>query len=189
MIDGLRRPDVLPKESYVDLHKVDRLTELVSILLEEIDVKKYGVNVGKVNNEPYLNNWFQFILLPFEYEESFYVEYPELSESKAVTDVIEFAKNMSGLERLAINILEPCSLLPLHYDNGSNADDEGDPPHYNLLVPLGNNGHSIVNDKLYINKSGDALIFDPQSYHGGFNSTYEDRYNYFVKIRNESIQY
>lgn len=187
MTNELRRPDILPNESYVDLHKVDKLTELVLDLIERVDVKQYGVNVGKVNNEPYLDGWYSVIVMPFEHEDAFYVEYPELYD--AAKDLIAYAKTMAGMDRLAINILEPCCLLPLHYDNGTNADDMGNPPHYNILVPLSGNGHSIVNDKLYVNKKGEPLIFDPQSFHGGFNSTYEDRYNYFVKVKNEAFQY
>jgi hypothetical protein len=184
MTNELRRPDVLPNESYVDIHKMEKLTELVHELIEKINVKPFGVDVGKVNNEPF-RGWYSVIVLPFEREDVFYVRYPELHE--AAQDVINYAKTMKGLDRLAINILEPGCLLPLHYDNWTNADDMGDPPHYNILVPLNGNGHSIVNDKLYVNKKDEPLIFDPQSYHGGFNSTYEDRYNYFIKIKNEAF--
>lgn len=187
MNSTLRRPDVLPNESYVDLHKIDRLTELVHELIEKIDVKPFGVDVGKANNEPLLKGWYSVIVLPFEYEDTHYVLYPELHE--AAQDMINYAKTMEGLERIAINILEPGCLLPLHYDNWTNADDIGDPPHYNILVPLNGRGHSVVNDKLYVNEQDVPIIFDPQSYHGGFNSTYEDRYNYFVKVKNEAFRY
>ncbi len=72
-MNTLRRPDVLPNECYVDLQKMDKLTGLIHELIEKIDVKPFGVDVGKANNEPLLKGWFSVIVLPFEYEDAHYV--------------------------------------------------------------------------------------------------------------------
>jgi hypothetical protein len=180
-----KRPDILPNESYIDFDKIPQLTSLIQQLVDTVDIKSFGVDVG-VANEGIHIGWYSTIVMPFEHIDSFYVKYPELHE--AAQDVLEFAKTMQGVDRIAINTLAPVALLPLHYDNEANEDDDILIPHYNLLVPLTDGGHSIVNDKLYENHYGVPIIFDPQALHGAINSTREWRMNYFVKVKNEAFR-
>jgi hypothetical protein len=180
-----KRPDILPNESYIDFDKIPQLTSLIQQLVDTVDIKSFGVDVG-VANEGIHIGWYSTIVMPFEHIDSFYVKYPELHE--AAQDVLEFAKTMQGVDRIAINTLAPVALLPLHYDNEANEDDDILIPHYNLLGPLTDGGHSIVNDKLYENHYGVPIIFDPQALHGAINSTREWRMNYFVKVKNEAFR-
>tara|TARA_B110000858_G_scaffold189049_1_gene235341 strand:+ start:569 stop:1138 length:570 start_codon:yes stop_codon:yes gene_type:complete len=178
------RPVILPNESYIDNDKITHLTKLIQQLVDTVDIKSFGVDVGMVN-KGYNIGWYSTIVMPFEHEDTFYVKYPELHD--AAQEVLAFAKTMNGIDRIAINTLAPVSLLPLHYDNESDEDDKIPIPHYNLLVPLTDGGHSIVNDRLYENYYGVPIIFDPQSHHGAINSSEEWRMNYFVKVKNEAF--
>ena len=183
----MKRPDILPADSYVDIEKLPRLVELIRELVDSVDLTPYTIDV--VQNEEGLSlGWRNVIIMPYQNaNDNYYIEYPELTE--ASKEVVKYASTMSGVDRIAINILPPANIVPLHYDNADNSDDGIIPPHYNLLVPLDNNGHSIVNEKLIKNEYGVPLIFDPQSYHGAFNSTFETRINFFAKVTNESFHY
>jgi len=179
-----KRPAILPNESYIDFDKISQLTTLIQQLVDTVDIKSFGVDVGVATEGTHIG-WYSTIVMPFEHLDFFYVKYPELHE--AAQDVLAFAKTMQGVDRIAVNTLAPITLLPLHYDNEANEDNGIPIPHYNLLVPLTDGGHSIVNDKLYENHYGVPIIFDPQSLHGAINSTREWRMNYFVKVKNEAF--
>lgn len=182
----MSRSAILKNENYVDLSKVSKLTRLVKELFDKIDVEKFKVDIGEKNTGTTVR-WYSVIIIPHTdvKNDAYYINYEELD--KAAADLIAHAKNMEGMERLALNILEPCSVVPMHYDNYSD-DNEKECAYYNLLVPLDNNGYSIVGEKLIKNKDGEPIIFDPQTYHGGMNDTLDIRRNYFCKIKNEAFR-
>lgn len=180
------RPEILDLKRYVDYQKIPKLVSLAKELFEKIDVEPFKVDVGEKNVGTSIR-WYSVIIIPHKHNDAHYVYYEELENAAA--DLIAHAKSMKGLERLAINILEPCSVVPIHYDNDSDSDDGILCPFYNILVPLDSHGYSIVNNKLIKNEDGVALIFDPQSHHGAINDTLDIRRNFFVKVRNDAFDY
>lgn len=179
------RPAIVETTNYVDHNKIDTLTSLVKDFLGRIDAEKFKVDIGEKNVGKTIR-WYSVIVTPHKVDDAHYVRYEELDQ--AASELISFAKSMAGMERLAINILEPCSVVPMHYDNDADTDDGHLCPFYNLLVPLDDNGYSIVNNTLIKNADGEPLIFDPQSHHGAMNDTLDIRRNYFCKIKNEAFR-
>jgi len=180
------RPEMLELSKYVDHEKIPKLVSLAKELFEKIDLEPFKVDVGKKNVGTSIR-WYSVIIVPHKTNDVHYVFHEELES--AAKDLICHARSMQGLERLALNILEPCSVVPIHYDNESDSDDRKLCPFYNILVPLDSNGYSIVNNKLIKNEDGQAIIFDPQSQHGAMNDTLEIRRNFFIKVRNEAFNY
>jgi hypothetical protein len=181
----MNRPAILDAKDYVDYDKIPKLVSLVKELFQNIDLEPFKVDIGEKNVGTTIR-WYSVIIIPHTdvQEDAYYIRYKELDEAAA--DLVAHAKSMEGMERLALNILEPCSVVPMHYDNYSD-DDEKECAYYNLLVPLDNNGYSIVGEKLIKNKDEEPIVFDPQTYHGGMNDALDIRRNFFCKIKNEAF--
>lgn len=180
------RPSILDSTSYIDYDKIPKLVSLANTLLDNIDLTPFRVDIGEKNVGTSIR-FYSVIIIPHERDDIYYVSYNELNEAAA--ELVAHANSMIGMKRLAINILEPCSVIPMHYDNEADSDTGEIHSFYNFLIPLDSNVYSIVNDKLIKNNDGEPLVFDPQSFHGGINDTLEIRQNLFFRIANEAFKY
>jgi hypothetical protein len=181
----MKRPSMLDPKSYIDYDKIPMLVSLVKEVFDRIDLFPYKVDIGEKNVGQSIR-WYSVILIPHKTDDVYYIKYEHLETSAA--EIIAYARSMAGLERLVLNILEPCSVVPMHYDNEDDSDNGEVCSFYNLLIPLDSNGYSIVNDRIFKNHDGEPLVFDPQSHHGAMNDTLDIRRNFFCRIRNEAFR-
>ena len=114
--------------------------------------------------------------------------------SKAALEIIEYAKTISGLDRITLNFLKPLSLMPIHIDGKPGPvkdiglgeyDISG--PHYNVIIPVNTAGRSIIDDKVISNEQGKAIVFDCQIPHGAMNDSLETRITIFLLINKEEF--
>lgn len=175
-------PMILEPEAYVDNNKIPRLIELVQEFVKK-GVDHLGVDIGEKNVGQSIN-WKSIIVVPYEKDE-YWTHSPELDDK--AKDVIAFAKDMAGVERFAINILYKCSLIPIHLDDDSRPEYDNSGRYYNIIIPLDDNGWSIIDSKLIKNKAGSTLVFDGQLPHGGMNDTLETRITIFLNVNKKAF--
>ena len=173
---------ILEPSAYVDNDKIPKLVELVQEFMKQ-DVDHLGVDIGEKNVGQSIN-WKSIIVIPYAKDE-YWTHNQELDDK--AKHIIEHAKNMQGVERFAINILYKCSLIPIHLDDDKRPEYDSSGSYYNIIIPMDNNGYSIVDYKLIKNKAGETLVFEGQLTHGVMNDTLETRVTIFLNVNKEAF--
>jgi len=178
----METPMILEASAYVDNDKIPKLVELVKEFVKQ-DVDHLGVDIGEKNVGESIN-WKSIIVIPYEKDE-YWTHNQELDDKAKA--VVEYAKGMAGMERFAINILYKCSLIPIHLDDDQRPEYDSSGRYYNIIVPMDNNGYSIIDYKLIKNKIGNTLVFDGQLPHGGMNDTLDTRITIFLNVNKKAF--
>ena len=179
----MERPMIVEPETYVDFDKIPTLVEYVNEFVKQ-DMSKFWVDVGEKNVGESIR-WYSIIVMPYENGDAYWTYNQEL-EDKA-KHIIDYVKDMAGVERCAINILEKVSLIPIHLDDDKRPEHDTSGRLYNILIPLNDNGWSLVDGNMIKNKAGVPLVFDGQLPHGGMNDTLDTRMTIFLNVRKESF--
>jgi hypothetical protein len=178
----MEQPMILESSAYVGNDKIPKLVELVQKFMKQ-DVDHLGVDIGEKNVGQSIN-WKSIIVIPYAKDE-YWTHNQELDDK--AKHIIEHAKSMQGVERFAINILYKCSLIPIHLDDDKRPEYDSNGSYYNIIIPMDNNGYSIIDYKLIKNKEGETLVFDGQLPHGGMNDTLETRVTIFLNVNKEAF--
>jgi hypothetical protein len=178
----MKRPMILPPESYIDNDKIPKLVEFVEEFMKQ-DVSNFWVDIGEKNVGTSIN-WKSIIVNPYADDE--YWSFNQEFDDKA-RHIIDYVKTMKGVERFAINVLFKASLIPIHVDDNRRPEYDDTGRYYNLLIPIYDHGYSIIDYKLIKNKTRVALVFDGQLPHGGMNDTLETRITLFLNVNKEAF--
>lgn len=175
-------PLMLEPENYISNDKIPKLVEYVTEFVKQ-DMSKFWVDVGEKNVGETIR-WYSIIVIPFD-GDAFWVHNQELEDQ--AKHIIDYCKTMEGVERVAINILDKVSLIPIHLDDDKRPEYDSSGRHYNIIIPIDNNGYSIIDNKLFKNSTGVPLMFDGQLPHGGMNDTLEKRVTIFLNVNKKAF--
>lgn len=166
---------LLDPSTYIDHNKIPHLVDLIEEFSKQ-DVSKFWVDVGEMNVGTSIN-WKCLVM--FDQDGTWTID-KELEEKSK--HILEYLNTMKGLRRATVNFLEKGSFMPLHVDNEDLPEYDTSSPYYNIIVPVTNNGQSIIDDRVIKNQKGYSLIFDGQVPHGAINSTQERRITIYLMV-------
>lgn len=170
------KPNILIEPStYIGINKIEKLLEILEKFIEN-DISRFCIDVGEMNVR-FSINWKSLIL--FDKTNNFKID-PDLE--KIAADVVEYSNTIEGLNRITINFLMRYSFMAMHTDTPSKDDYDTSGTMYNMILPINDNGWSIVDYKVIKNKKGHPLIFDGQIPHGAMNDTPEIRKTVYLLI-------
>jgi hypothetical protein len=167
--------NLIDPASYIDIAKISKLIELVENFSKK-DPSKHWIDVSEKVIDISLN-WKSIIV----YDKTGNYEVSDEVKISA-GDIIEYAAEISGLNRITINFLLRYSFMPIHTDTPEKADYDFSNTNFNMIVPCDNNGWSIVDYKVIKNKKGVPLVFDGQVPHGAMNDTGNTRLTAYLLL-------
>lgn len=166
---------LLAPSAYVDNDKLPKLVDLIDNFSKQ-DISKFWVDVGEMNVGTSIN-WKCVVMYDVD---STWAVSTELKEH--ASNIIDYIKTLKGIRRITVNFLEKGSFMPLHVDNEELPEYDTSSPYYNIIIPVTNNGQSIIDDRVIKNQKGYPLIFDGQVPHGAMNNTLERRITIYLMI-------
>lgn len=178
--------NLIAPSSYTDINKISRLIELVEEFSKQ-DISKHWIDVSEKEYNFSLN-WKSIIV----YDKTGNNEVSDNLKISA-SDIIDYAAEIAGLNRITLNFLLRYSFMPIHTDTPEKADYEFSNTEFNMIVPCNNNGWSIIDYKVIKNVKGVTLVFDGQVPHGAMNDTPDTRITAYLLIdkkyfKNDSTQ-
>lgn len=150
--------------TYVDYEKLLVLSDLIQKFVEH-DCSRYWFDVSELEDEFSLN-WKAIVLL--DRTNNWKID----TVLKPYTqDIINYALTIKGMSRITVNFLLKRSFIPIHTDTPSKKDYDDSCSLYNVILPLDDNGWSIIDYQVLKNQKNSMLVFDGQVPHGALNET------------------
>jgi len=156
---------ILEPSSYLDLAKLPSLIELIEEFCSQ-PISSHLVDIG-LKDEGIASNYSAVVIYDITGDSIISDDLEQL-----VRPIIAYSRNMTGVERIFINFLNPNSSIPSHLGDPTLPGYNGEIcSSYNIVVPVTTHGLHVIDNTTLVSVKGSPIIFDQEVYRSTINNS------------------